>query len=55
MHLILSIKQRELKGVSSRKSLNVFKREEYMILFFPPPGWKKRIYGIERSGEESVH
>lgn len=38
MHLILPIKQIELKGVSSsEKNLNVFKREEYYTSLFSAP------------------
>lgn len=43
MHLILPIKQIELKGVSSsEKNLNVFKREEYYTSLFSPPRMEER-------------
>jgi len=53
MHLILPIKQRELKGVSSfEKNLTVFKGEEYYTSLFFFPEWKNRIDGIARGGRK---
>lgn len=59
IYLILSIEQRQLKGVSSlKKNLNVFKVKnttQAFFFFFLNGKKKKRIHGIEQDGKECVH